>query len=435
MGGVLVLTWALAAVGAQAADWPEWRGSGRHGVWNETGILNAFPKSGLEVKWRVPVRGGFSGPAVADGRVYVLDFLRESRNLGVERILCLDEESGETVWAQEWEADYTGIQYVYASGPRATPTVDGEHVYALGASGILVCLRTKDGSIVWQRSYQEEFGSSIPVWGYAGAPLVDGERLICLVGGEPDAKLVAFDKSTGKELWRALSGETEPGYSSPVIFEAGGRRQLIMWHTQAVTSLDPATGEVFWEKPFPVHINLNVTTPVLSDGRLLVSAFYNGSLLLKLDPDRPGAREMWRGSSSSEIKTDGLHALISTPVIAGDYIYGIGSYGHLRCLQASTGERVWETLDVTGENARWASGLIVRNGDRYFINNDAGELIIARFSPEGYEEIDRTTLIEPTSVSGNRRKAGAVNWSHPAYANRHIVARNDREIIRASLAE
>jgi len=158
--------------------------------------------------------------------------------------------------------------------------------------------------------------------------------------------------------------------------------------------------------------------------RILVSSFYNGSMLVDL-----AGNKVWKGSSDSEINTDGLHAVVNTPVIDGDYIYGICSYGQFRCLNLKTGERVWETMEVTKEKARWASGFIVRQGDRYFINNDRGELIIAQFSPAGYRELSRTHLIKPTSDSNNRRELGAVNWSHPAYAGRHIFARNDEEII------
>ena len=141
----------------------------------------------------------------------------------------------------------------------------------------------------------------------------------------------------------------------------------------------------------------------------------------------------WKSTSESEILTDALHAVVNTPVIDGDYIYGICSYGQLRALNAATGERIWETQEVTRERARWASGFIVRNGDRFFINNDRGELIIARFTPEGYQEISSTQLIAPTTRPGNRRELRFVNWSHPAYANRHIHARSDTEVIRASL--
>ncbi len=430
---VVALAFAVT-LAAAAADWPEWRGRGRRGVWEETGLLPAFPKQGLQIKWRTPIGGGFSGPAVAAGRVFVTDFRPASRHRGAERILCLDERTGDVIWAREWEADYTGIQMTYATGPRATPTVDGELVYALGAAGRLVCLRTADGAVVWERDYVRDFGLRLPVWGVAAAPLVYRDRLICLVGGAPDAGVVAVDKRSGRERWRASGAGPEPGYSQPLLVEYGGATQAIVWHSAAVSSFDPMTGRQYWNQPFRIHLNLPVATPVHSGPRLLVSSFFNGSLMMELARDRPAARLAWKGRSDSEIRTDGLHALITTPVIDGDYIYGICSYGQLRCLRADTGARVWETLAVTGEQARWAAAFIVRNGDRYFINNDAGELIIAKLSPQGYQEISRTGLIKPTSRSGNRRKAGAVNWSHPAYANRHIFARNDEEILCASLA-
>ena len=176
---------------------------------------------------------------------------------------------------------------------------------------------------------------------------------------------------------------------------------------------------------------MTLATPVFSRPHLLVSSFYNGSMLLDLFDRRSAVR--WRGKSENEINTDGLHAVVNTPVIDGDYIYGICSYGQFRCLNLKTGQRVWESMDVTKEKARWASGFIVRQDDRYFINNDRGELIITKLSPKGYHEISRTNLIKPTSNSGNRRELGAVNWTHPAYANRHIIARNDESIISVSL--
>jgi outer membrane protein assembly factor BamB len=179
---------------------------------------------------------------------------------------------------------------------------------------------------------------------------------------------------------------------------------------------------------------MTVPTAVQSGNRLLVSCFYNGSMMFELDETRPAARVLWDGKSDSEITTDGLHAVVTTPVIDGDHIYGLCSYGQLRCLKTATGERVWETQAVTVERARWASGQIVRHGDRYFINNDRGDLIIARLTPAGYEEIDRTPLLTPTSAPGNRRALERVNWSHPAYANRSIYARNDDGIVCASLA-
>jgi outer membrane protein assembly factor BamB len=144
-------------------------------------------------------------------------------------------------------------------------------------------------------------------------------------------------------------------------------------------------------------------------------------------------KTIWKGKSDSEIDTDGLHAVINTPVIDGEHVYGICSYGQLRCLSLKTGQRVWESMELMNEKARWASGFIVKNADRYFINTDRGDLVIAKLSPRGYVEIGRTPLIKPTSNPGNRRERGAVNWSHPAYANRHVIARNDEEIVSYSL--
>ena len=423
-----------------AEDWPEWRGKGRLGVWKETGILEKFPEKGLEFKWRTPIKSGYTGPAVAGGRVFVMDYEESpgSRTMdGVERVLCLDEKTGRVLWTQEWPTTYRMLMASYAIGPRATPTVDGERVYVVGATGKLRCLDVKTGEIIWKKDFIEDYKTSIPTWGVASSPLVDGKLLICVVGGEPDAKVVAFDKHTGKEVWRALSSDWEMGYGQPVIYEAGGVRQLIIWHPKAVSSLNPETGKVYWEELFDVRSGMTVATPVKSGDRLLVTQFYGGSMMLELAGHRPGAKKVWQGGSKSEMsdQSDGLHALITTPIIEGDHVYGVCSYGQLRCLDAKTGKRVWETFDMT-EFARWASAFMVKNGDRYFVNNDKGDLIIARFTPQGYVEIDRTRLLEATSNSAfgrTRRNARPVNWSHPAYANQHIFARNDKEIVSVSL--
>jgi outer membrane protein assembly factor BamB len=424
---VSAIVWILKP--AFAEDWPEWRGKGRNGVWTESGILDKFPGKGLTAVWRTPVHGGFAGPAVAGGRVFVTDFKASGGTKGKEHALCLDEKSGKIVWTREWDADYQGISY--GIGPRATPTVEGDRVYIVGGSGKLLCLNTRTGEVIWQKDYAKDYGMQMPTWGITSAALVDGNRVIVIVGGQPDATVMAFDKMTGREVWRALPANSEQGYCQPVIVEAAGIRQLIVWHPTAVISLDPETGRVYWQQPFRINMGMTLATPVLNGSRLLVSSFYNGSMLLDLEREKPSV--VWKGKSDSEINTDGLHAVVNTPVIDGDYIYGICSYGQFRCLSLKSGERVWETMEVTKEKARWASGFIVRHDDHYFINNDRGELIIAKLSPQGYLEISRAPLIKPTSNSGNRRELGAVNWSHPAYANRHIVARNDEEIISVSL--
>ena len=414
-----------SAVAARAADWPEWRGRGRIGVWTETGLLDRFPESGLPILWRTPIHAGYSGPTISDNRVFITDYAE-----GTERALALDFDSRQILWAQAWPANYTGMDY--PSGPRASPTIDEDRVYVLGAAGHLACLATQTGKPVWHTEFQPDLKTQLPPWGMTCAPIVYNDLLIAVPAGRPDAKVVAFDKLTGKIAWRALSSEDSgPGYSQPLLIDVEGRLQLIVWHAGAATALDPQTGEILWHDPFKITMETPIATPVWAPPHLLVSAFFNGSRLYRLSPT--SAEVVWTSETDNAVQNDGLHALMASPIIDGDHIFGISAYGQLRCLKLATGELLWETQAVTVEKARNASAFLVRNGDRYWINNDRGELILARLSPAGYEEIDRTKLIEPTSQPGARRELGAVHWSHPAYAQRRIVTRNDKEILCADL--
>lgn len=450
----LTILCILGTIDLRAEDWPEFRGRGRIGVWTESGIVEKLPAGGLKVRWRTPIRSAFSGPAVAGGRVFITDYQTIKRPAVKERVLALDEKTGRVLWTHEWDANYTGLQDTWW-GPRATPTVDGDRVYVLGGTGILHALNVETGRVLWSKDYVKDFGIEVPPWGVTGAPLVDGNRLICVVGGTtldtwqpppaetettasgqvPVGKVMAFDKMTGKELWRTLPANSEAGYSQPIIIEAGGTRQLIVWHPGALASLDPQTGKVYWEQRFRIRHGATVATPVFDGRHLLVSSYWNGSMMVALDPKKPAATLLWQGKEDSDILTDTLHALINTPTIYRDHVYGVCSFGQLRSLKVSSGERVWESLEVTKERRRHTTAFIVRHGDRFFINNDRGDLMIGYLTPEGYFENSRVPLIKPTSDSaGTRRELKVVNWSHPAYANRHIFARNDEEIISASLA-
>ncbi len=441
------LPWLLIGLAGQLAaeDWPQWRGADRLAVWHDTGVVEQLP-SELLVKWRTEIGSGYAGPAVADGRVFVLDWHKdpESRTLdGRERLLALDEETGEPLWEHEWSTSYRALMASYAIGPRATPTVDRERVYVLGATGWLLCLDVEKGSVLWQRDLTVDYGTSVPTWGTSSPPLVEGDLLITVVAAEPDGMVVAFDKTTGKEVWRAVEVNGEMGYSAPVIYEAGGARQLIVWHATGLVSLDPATGSVYWEQPIDAGASMAITTPLKSGNYLLVSQLYNGSTMMRLDDAQPAAELLWQGKGRSPDEPEGLHATISTPIIVGDHLYGLGVNGELRALDARTGERVWESLEINQEARaewgvlRWGTAFMIQHQDRWFLNVDDGYLVQARFTPEGYEELGRARLIEPTASAGlgaRRRFDRLVNWSHPAYANRHVVHRNDRAIIRASLA-
>ncbi len=431
---------ALTIASVQADDWPQWLGPQRDSVWRETGILEKFPAEGAKIRWRTPIGSGYAGPAVADGRVYVLDrkLAEDTKNPsnpfdrakipGVERILCLDEKDGHILWKKEYDAPYT---VSYAAGPRTTPAISGGKVYTLGAEGNLFCCDAATGQEVWSHDLKQEYGVKTPTWGFAGHPLIDGQKLICLVGGEGSVA-VAFDKDTGKELWKALSAQ-EPGYAPPMIYEAGGKRQLIIWDPKALNSLDPETGEVYWSEPGKANAGMTIASPRKLGDLLFVTSFYNGSVMMRLDSARPAATKVWQSKKASEKDTDALHCTMSTPFLEGGYIYGVCSYGQLRCLQAETGDRVWETFDATTGSAgpvRWANVFLVKNGDRFFLFNEKGDLIIARLAPDGYHEISRAHLIDPLNNDPQR----AVVWSHPAFANRSVYARNDAEIVCASLA-
>lgn len=422
-----------------ADDWPQWLGPQRDGVWRETGLLEEFPAGGPVVRWRTSIGAGYAGPAVAKGRVYVTDrrLSEGTRNPGnpfdrgvipgTERVLCLDEASGKVLWQHEYDCPYS---VSYPAGPRTTPVVHAGKVYTLGAEGDLVCLDAVAGKAVWSREFKKEYGMPTPVWGFAGHPLIEGNKLICLAGGQ-GSTAVAFDKDTGQELWRALTAK-EPGYCPPMIYEAGGKRQLIVWHPESINSLDPETGQIYWTEPFNVRSGLTIPTPRQLNSNLFLTTFYNGSMMLRLGAEKPAATVVWQSKKSSERDTDELHSIMCTPFLEDGFIYGVCSYGQLRCLKAETGERVWETLAATtsdGKETRWANAFLIKNGGRFFLFNEKGDLIIAKLTPEGYRELSRAHLLEPTNSDPGR----AVVWSHPAFANGSLYARNDKEIICVSL--
>lgn len=441
--GAMVLCVGSAGMVVQADDWPQWMGPNRDGVWHETGIVDKFPEGGPPVRWRVKIGGGYAGPAVVGGRVYVTDKqlpqgteevadpFKRGRTPASERILCLDDKDGSVIWKHEYECPYT---VSYPAGPRTTPVVMDGRLYTLGSEGHLFCLGAEKGNVIWSKEIKVEYNhAQSPVWGYSSNLLLDGDRLICLVGGKGTA-VVAFHKDTGKEVWRALDSEGPhgPGYSSPVIVEAGGKRQLIVWHPSALCSLDPITGATYWIQKFESNQGLSVATPRIDGDRLFISAFYNGSLLMKLDHDQPTASVTWQRHGQNEKITDALHCIISTPVIDGDYIYGVDSYGETRGLDIKNGDRLWSTFEPTsGVSARWGNAFIVKHEGRYVFFSEKGDLIFATMTPKGYTEISRAHLLEPTGPAQRRD----VVWSHPAFANKNVYARNDKEIVSVSLAK
>ena len=428
----VLITAVVLAAPTLADDWPQWMGPKRDNVWRETGIVEKFPAGGPKVVWRAKVAGGYSGPAVANGKVYVGDFVspldpknesyeRTSLN-GTERVVCLDEATGKQLWTFEYPMRYT---VSFPTGPRVTPTVNDGRVYFVGAEGRLSCLDADTGKVVWQKDYQKDYGAKTPLWGFAGHPFIDGDKVICIAGGE-GACVVAFDKKTGQELWKSLNA-AEPGYGTPTIIEAGGQRQLLVFHAESVNSLDPETGKRLWAVPLKATNGAAIMSPVKDGDYLFAGAFSLVCKGMKLTTDRPGAEVLWTGT-----RRTGAYPVNGQPQAEGGYLYANCQDGELRCVELATGKRLWETLaPLGGKGGQCATVFMVKNGDRFFLFTDRGELIIARLSPKGYEEIDRTKVIEPTGRAMGRD----VVYTMPAFANKRMYVRNDKELICVSLAK
>lgn len=428
--GVVVLI-LLASSIAMADDWPQWMGANRDNVWRENGIIEKFPVDGPKVLWRTPVAGGYSGPAVAGGRVFITDYLTsddvkvENFNhkefSGQERIHCLDEATGKVLWTHEYPVKYA---ISYPSGPRCTPNVEGDRIYALGAEGNLTCLNVSSSDVIWSHDLKSDYGTKAALWGYAAHPLIDGNKLLCLAGGE-GSHIVAFNKMDGKEIWRSTTSP-EQGYSPPTIFNHGGVRQLILLRPNAVSSIDPETGREFWSIPYEASSGSIIMSPVMTGDYLYVAGYSNRSVLIKMDPTRPAATEVWRD------KQNVICPVNVQPILDGTVLYGMDQKGVMRAVSLPDGERLWETPDPVARRAVGSeTAFIVRHEDRYVLFNELGELVFATMTPEGYTEIDRANVIEQTNNAFGRE----VVWSMPAFANKHAYIRNDKEIICVDLAK
>ena len=238
----------VLAPSAVGDDWPQWLGPKRDSVWREKGIVDRFPQQGLHSPMASAGGVGVRRARRRGRQVFVIDYLRRSGDVtnnpggpdrleGTERVLCLDAGTGKLIWKHDYDRPYA---ISFGGGPRCTPTVDGQLVYALGAEGNLSCLDAQTGKLVWSKDFVKDYGAETPFWGVAAHPLVDGDLLFCVVGG-PGSVAVAFDKRTGREVWRALSAEQQ-GYCPPTMIEHGGRKQLIIWHGESINSLDPPDG-------------------------------------------------------------------------------------------------------------------------------------------------------------------------------------------------
>lgn len=395
------------AASALAGDWPQWRGPMRNSVWSVDDLPDKLPAK-LTPCWRAPLGGGYGGIAVSEGRAYVQD--RQKMPREVERVVCLDADSGKPLWTYEYPVAYGKLDY--GNGPRATPTVHAGKVYANGALGHLHCLDAVTGKVVWARDTVKHFKGRVPTWGHACSPLVDEGRVVVQPGGEPDACLVALDATTGKEVWRSLPDR--PGYSSPVVLHGKGWRQLGYWTAEHLVGLEPATGKLLWKVPFgPIEYDVAISDLVYEDGVVLASNYWTGSKAVRLDAYGLNPVVAWEGKQ--------LSLLMSTPLTRAGHFYALDRHRGLKCIEARTGKVKWEGEYVTPRGTNPQASL-VWTGERALILNEKGELLLAALTPDGYRGHGKAAVL------------GGLVWAHPAYANGRAYARNDDEIVCVALA-
>jgi outer membrane protein assembly factor BamB len=423
----------LTAALAPADDWPQWMGPNRDNVWREDGVLDKLPAGGPKVVWRTPINAGYAGPAVADGKVFCSDFttttdlgegnFARKAAAGTERVFALDAATGKPVWEQKYPVTYT---VSYPAGPRCTPAVADGKVYFLGAEGNLLCCEAASGKIVWQKDLKADYKTKSALWGYAGHPLIDGRKLITLAGGD-GSHVVALNKDTGVEIWKSQS-QPEQGYVPPSIIEAGGVRQLLVGGPKALRGLDPETGKRYWSVPYDASNGSIIMTPVRSGEYLFFGGYQGKTLMTKLASDKPAAEVVWENKRGL-----GLSPINVQPMVVDGVIYGFDESGQMFAVEVPSGKRLWESTAPLVADKALSSGtaFIYKNGDRYVLFNELGEIVFCKLSPKGYEEVSRAKVIEPTGKAFGRM----VVWCAPAFAGKKMFVRNDKEMICVDLAK
>ena len=439
---LLIVTFVTAGfTSLQADDWPRWLGPQQDSVWRESEIIETFPEDGPETLWRTPVGYGYSSPTVVGDRVYLSDYeITEGEVFnnpssrgplqGNERVHALDLATGEVLWTHAYERPYN---LSYPGGPRCTPAYDEGHIYHLGAEGDLICLDAMTGDVIWKLNFQEAYQVESPIWGFAAHPLVAGDLIYCMVGGEGSA-VVAFDKNTGEEKWSGLTA-VEPGYCPPSIIRQAGVDQLIIWHSDSINALDPLNGAVYWSLPLKPNYGMAIMTPQKYGDILFACGIGRVAAAISLGTETPTAEFLWKANPRNAV-----FSANSTPLIKEGIVYGCNVQdSKLIAVELETGNRLWETTQPTlgtTENphgARHGTAFMTfhEESGKFYLFAENGDLIIADLTPEGYTEHARANILEPTNEAFGR----PVVWAAPAFANRSALVRNDRELVRVNLAK
>jgi outer membrane protein assembly factor BamB len=384
-------------------DWSQFLGPHRNGISDEKNLIDEWPAAGPNEVWRAAGGVGMSGIAITRGRALTL-FQKD----GQQFLAAYDAQSGRPVWQTPLGPEYKNPQ---GDGPRATPTVSGDVALSFTGEGILSAVKFEDGQMLWSHNVVEELGGKVADYGMASSPLVVGD-LVVVTAGAPQACVVAYGLQAGKLVWKGAAGPA--GYSSPALLDVGGKKQIVAFTGDSAVGLTPATGELLWRFPYATDYNCNTATPIAIEGQVLLSSGENhGSVLLKLEASagKYSAEEAWSSQGPRSV----LRSEWQTPILLDGKLYGldnIGSAGpvtNLVCINAASGERLWQQPRFGKSNLMAADG-------KLFFSTFQGELVVARASSNGYEEIGRKQILGPTRQS-------------PAIANGLLYLRDDKEIV------
>lgn len=378
LGLFLIAFVGVCAPACFADDWPQFLGPTRNGVSTEKELNHQWGGAGPALVWQKRVGAGFSGPVVAGKRLVLFH-----RRGDQEIVECLDPLTGKELWKYAYPTGYRD-DFGFDDGPRATPLIEGNRVYTLGAEGTLHCLDLKSAQKIWSRALLREYGAAKGFFGVATSPLVEGDLLLVNIGA-PRAGIVAFAKDTGKELWRATGQEAS--YSSPVAATIQGKRRVAFFTRDGLVVLDPASGTVDYTKRWRARINasVNAATPIVVDDHVFVSTSYaTGALLVHFTPGGP--KEVWQGDES-------MSNHYATCVYHDGHLYGFDGRqeegARLRCVEWKTGKVRWTQ---EGFGCGWT---ILADG-KLWIVTEKGELVVAEATPDAYREKARARVLDKT---------------------------------------
>ena len=384
-----------ATADGDAAAWTDFRGPHRDGRYTGPAIRTDWPADGLDPLWRQPIGGGYASFAVAGGLAFTIEQRRDD-----EVVAAYEVDTGVERWTHAWPAHFR--ESMGGPGPRATPTWHAGRVYALGATGRLVCLDAATGEEVWARNILDDADAPNLTWAMSGAPLVVDDVVVVQPGGRDGWSVAAYDRLTGEVVWRGL--DDVQSYTSPMLVTLGGVRQILVVTAARAAGLRPADGVLLWEYPWRVRTVPNMAQPVVvGDDRLFLSASYGkGAALMALTPDgdRFTAATVW--------ETHRMRNRFSSSVLIDGYIYGLDN-SILACLDAATGELLWK-------GGRYGSGQLLAAGDHLVILTERGDLVLVRATPERHEEVARFRAIDGKT------------WNVPAFAGGRILVRNARQM-------